>query len=150
MVVENALAKERGCYISDARYELDDLYLEQDKMFLAAITPPDMYANFKSDIAFLSTMIENANGRDVSGPRDELIKLLDEQIALAEKLCAESLEKVEEWSEAYPDLLEDYKQNNCEYAHQNCLQWKSDIEEEERKAEVYWNDLKVVREQKKL
>ena len=55
MVVENALAKERGCYISPARIDLDDLYLWQDKMFVEAITPPNMYAKYKSGMTPAST-----------------------------------------------------------------------------------------------
>ena len=46
--------------------------------------------------------------------------------------------------------MEEYKQTNCEYVYKNCLQWKSDLDEAERKAEIYVNDLKVLREQKKL
>ena len=154
MVVENALAKEKGCYISDARYELDDLYLERDRMLLEAFAPPNMYAMNKSGIAFLTTMIENIieneDGRDISGPREELIKLIDEQIALVEDMRAYSLNKAEEWNELLPDMLEECEKTKCEYLYDSYLFSKKETEEEERKAEMYLNDLKLLHKQKKI
>ena len=110
----------------------------------------DMYANFKSGIAFLTTMIQKADGCDVSGPREELIELLNEQITLAEKLLAESLKKEKELGELFPGLVDHYENTYCEKVHQKILQCQNDMDEVDRKAFLYLNDLKLLRDQKKL
>ena len=50
-------------------------------------------------IAFLSNMIENANGSDVSAVRDELIQLLDQQIELVEAIHEDIWEEAQEYTD---------------------------------------------------
>ena len=63
------------------------------------ITAASMYEANHNAIEFLSKMIENANGRDVSAAGDELIKLLDEQIELVKVGYEETWEVAQESTE---------------------------------------------------
>ena len=109
----------------------------------------DMYANFKSGIAFLTTMIQNADARDISGLCTELLDLLDEQIALAERLLAEALEKESELGNIYPTLLRAYNNTHLEKYRQKIFECQKEMDEVDEKVFLYENDLKLLRKQKK-
>ena len=89
---------------------------------------------------FLSNMIENANGRNMSAARNELFLLLPQQIQLVKALDDKTWEEAVEQRAIVCELDDEFYRDECNETFQEYSSALTDAEEIENRAHRYWGE----------